>query len=240
MRQFLTLMTLSVLSALSMMAQLPQFTSIDYEGWVYNNPNVAISMNTIGSGRIVLYVNSVGLALSLTSPEFSCTGMDSIRADVQWFTRYFSDNNFDLNKATFTLVIDDLDGQGLDSVTYVPTTPGVSTHQATVTLAVPAGLEAARLRLVSWTGNVVSSGGVKQALFTPVAGGSSATVIAGDVDGSGAADIADVAILVDYLLSGHQQGLVIEAADVDQDGDATIADVSILIDRLLVGDPQLR
>lgn len=223
----------AALMAFNMAAQLPQFSSDEFDGWTYSNPNVPLTDSNIGTGKIVLYyVNSTGIALTLTSPIFSCQGIDSIEADVTWFTRNFSDNTFDLEKASLTLVLDDGDGMPLDSVTCTPTTPGVSTHHLTFTLPVPAGLNQARLRFVSWTGNVVSSGAIKQAHFTAV-GGSGPTIIPGDANGDGNADIADVAFVIDFLLTDNATGLNQAAADADHDGSISIADVALLIDILL-------
>ena len=224
----------TVLTSLSLAAQLPQFNSDEFDGWTYNNPNIPLTESNIGPGRIVLYVSS-GLVLMLTSPTFPCAGIDSIKADVTWYTKYFYDSNFDLDKASLTLVIDDINGMPIDSVTCVPTTPGVSSHQLKLTLPVPAGLSMARLRFVSWTGTVVSSGAIKRAVLTAVTG-SGPTVIPGDANGDGAADIADVAFIIDYLLSGDDTGLNHVAADVDHDGSISIADVATLIDKLLTGN----
>jgi hypothetical protein len=58
-------------------------------------------------------------------------------------------------------------------------------------------------------------------------------VLKGDVDSSGAVTIADVTVLIDYLLTGDSTGVNLIAADVDSSGVVTIADVSALIDKLL-------
>ncbi len=55
----------------------------------------------------------------------------------------------------------------------------------------------------------------------------------GDVDGDGMASIADVTIIIDYLLQGDGSGINLEAADVDQDGIIAIADITTLIDIIL-------
>ncbi len=59
-------------------------------------------------------------------------------------------------------------------------------------------------------------------------------VVKGDVDGDGSVGIADVTILIDYLLAG---GTINEAAaDMDDSGTVTISDVTALIDLLLSGN----
>ena len=57
----------------------------------------------------------------------------------------------------------------------------------------------------------------------------------GDVDGDGEVTIADVARLVDYLLTDGSTSGNPEAADCDSDGIVTISDVALLIDYLLKG-----
>ena len=57
----------------------------------------------------------------------------------------------------------------------------------------------------------------------------------GDVDGDGNVNIADVAALIDYLLSNNADSIDTDAADCDQDGSTTISDVTTLIDYLLTG-----
>ena len=57
--------------------------------------------------------------------------------------------------------------------------------------------------------------------------------LTGDVDHDGRISIADVVLLIDYLLSGSSDTPV--AADVDSDGVVSIADVASLIDFILSG-----
>ena len=67
-------------------------------------------------------------------------------------------------------------------------------------------------------------------------GGSTPTVLIGDVNNSGDVSIADVTALIDYLLSGDATGLNLAAADCNNSGDVSIADVTALIDYLLSGN----
>lgn len=62
---------------------------------------------------------------------------------------------------------------------------------------------------------------LEQQLFVP-----------GDVDGDGVVTIADVSVLVDYLLNGDDS-IIMENADADGDGEVAISDVSALVDMLL-------
>ena len=74
-----------------------------------------------------------------------------------------------------------------------------------------------------------SNGRLASTTFTVVV----TPVLKGDVDSSGAVTIADVTVLIDYLLTGDSTGVNLIAADVDSSGIVTIADVSALIDKLL-------
>ena len=55
----------------------------------------------------------------------------------------------------------------------------------------------------------------------------------GDVNSDGEVNIADVTALIDYLLSGNDADIDMNAADVNIDQDVNIADVTALIDMLL-------
>ena len=62
-------------------------------------------------------------------------------------------------------------------------------------------------------------------------------VLRGDVNSDNDVTIADVAMLIDYLLMGDAEavGANLEAADCNLDEDVSIADVAALIDYLLIG-----
>ena len=59
------------------------------------------------------------------------------------------------------------------------------------------------------------------------------STLSGDVDGDDVVSISDVAVLVDFLLNGNADGVILGNADCDHDGEIGIADVSVLIDSLL-------
>ena len=61
----------------------------------------------------------------------------------------------------------------------------------------------------------------------------SASVLRGDVNGSGSVSIDDVTCLIDYLLSGNASGVSLAGADCNQDGGISIDDLTSLIDYLL-------
>ena len=61
------------------------------------------------------------------------------------------------------------------------------------------------------------------------------TIVRGDVNGDGVANIADVTALVDYLVNQDAAGIKTDTADVTSDGTINIADVTALVDLLLNG-----
>ena len=61
----------------------------------------------------------------------------------------------------------------------------------------------------------------------------------GDVNNDGAVDINDVTALIDYLLTGSEDGVNLLAADMNTDGDVDINDVTALIDYLLTGSAKM-
>lgn len=234
MRKNLLFLCAAVIMCLTAWAQqLPQFSSDSFDDWTYNG--VALNMTNIVNGKITLYITRQGKVLNLVSPVFQCQGMDSIAAEVLWYTQNFYDSNFVLSKTALTMAIDDVEGNPVDSVTCVPTKTGVSNQTLKLTLAVPRGLARGQLRFVSWQADVTSCGAVKSVTLTPVSSSPQPGVLPGDVDNNGAVNIADVTELIDYLLSGNSAAINAAAADVDGDGHINISDVTSLIDKLLSG-----
>ena len=62
--------------------------------------------------------------------------------------------------------------------------------------------------------------------------------ICGDVDGSGAVNVADLTYLVDYLFFGGPPPPVMEAANVDGEGGVNVADLTYLVDYLFFEGPE--
>ncbi len=61
-------------------------------------------------------------------------------------------------------------------------------------------------------------------------------ILKGDVNNDKVVSIDDVTALIDYLLTGNDQGVNMQAADVDNSGNISIDDVTSLIDKLLNGN----
>ncbi len=57
--------------------------------------------------------------------------------------------------------------------------------------------------------------------------------LVGDVNGDGYVNINDVTALIDYLLNGNTDGVVIDRMDINQDGKTSIEDITFLINILL-------
>lgn len=227
-RLLLTFLASLALSLTAIAQELPQFTSSNFDGWVYSNASVALTSSNISSGNIVLYVSRYGDVVTLVSPPFQCAGIDSIKADVKWFTRYINNSEFDISKTALTMVLDDENGIPIDSVTSVPTQM-VTSHDLTLTLAVPAGTGTARLRFVSWKANSVSSGAIKRALFTAITATPPDEPMSGDIDGNGIVNVTDATLLIQSLLYDTQ----VTNADMDNNGIINISDATLLIDYVL-------
>jgi len=58
-------------------------------------------------------------------------------------------------------------------------------------------------------------------------------VILGDANGDGKVNITDVAIIVDYLLNGSTEYIIMTNADMNGDGDVNITDVSTIVNMIL-------
>lgn len=233
MRKFVLTIVAIMVSMTALAQDVPQFNRDDYEGWIYNNPTISLNTSTISSGKIVLYKDRNGKVLTLVSPAFSCNGMDSITAQIDWFTRTINDPEFVLSRTALTLAIDDAQGTPLDSVTIIPTTPGVSTHMLNYSIAVPAEADSIRLRLVSWQGTVVSSGAVRRAEFQ-ASTASQQQPQWGDVNGDGNVNVADVTWLIQKVLNGIPDEDII-LYDINHDRTVNVADVTKLISFVLVG-----
>ena len=57
----------------------------------------------------------------------------------------------------------------------------------------------------------------------------------GDVNGDGRVTVKDLTLLIDYLLSGDDTGIVLGNADVNRKGGVGVSDLTALIDLLLYG-----
>ena len=65
------------------------------------------------------------------------------------------------------------------------------------------------------------------------------TVTQGDVNMDGKCTIADVTVLINYLLSGSSDGVDVVAANVNGDDKVNISDVTALINLLLTGSSKM-
>ena len=72
---------------------------------------------------------------------------------------------------------------------------------------------------------------VQDMYFSNEAGGND--FLRGDVNGDGEVTIADVTVLINYMLTEDATGVNLDAVDCNQDNETTIADVTVLINYLL-------
>ena len=136
-------------------AQLPQFSPMHFEGWIYNNPFIELTSQDISNNRIVLYKTTQGFNYTLTSPEFPCRMGQTIDMTVTWVTDQWKSSNFDVSKVALTAAILDENDVALDSVTYRLTSSTVSrTNYLEMSIAIPRGLTSTRLRFAAWKADV--------------------------------------------------------------------------------------
>ena len=129
---------------LSLSAQLPQFSSKGFDGWIYSNPAIELNQSNIVNNKIYLYRTSTGLDLTLTSPLFACNAGQTLDMTVTWITDQWRSDHFVVSKVALTVAILNEGGEAVDSVTYTPVSVS-RTNYVNLSLAVPEGLtEAAK------------------------------------------------------------------------------------------------
>ena len=212
--------------AISSMAQVPQFSASDFAGWNYSNPAIELNTSTILGNRIVLYTTSTGLPLTLTSPEFLCSGGQIINMTVTWITDQWESAGFDVSKVGLTAALLNTNGVAVDSVTYTLTPATVSrTNTLLLSIAVPRGMTAARLRFASWKADVNSNGAVRQIKMT--------SVLKGDVNLDGEVTVADINAIVDIILGAEADAGLLSRADVNGDREISVADLNEVVNVIL-------
>lgn len=220
------LFMLLFLVMLSAHAQVPQFSSKSFEGWIYSNPAIELNQTNILNNRIVLYTTSQGRHLTLTSPAFACLAGHIIDMNVTWITDQWQTSGFNVSKVALTATLLDENGAPVDSVTFKPVSVS-RTNYVNLSLLVPKTMTAARLRFASWRADVNSNGAVRQIVMT--------SSLYGDVNLDGEVSIADVNAVLDVILGGGGDDQeLLERADVNRDGEVTVADVNAIVD-VIVG-----
>ena len=210
--------------ALAASAQVPQFSSEDFAGWIYTNPAIPLNQSSILNNRIVLYTTSTGLQLTLTSPDFSCFGGQVINMRVTWITDQWRDSGFDVNKVALTAALLDANGVAVDSVTAIPVNVS-RTNYLNMSITVPRGMTSAALRFASWKANVNNCGAGREIAIT--------SVLKGDVNLDGEITIADINAIIQVILGGQVSDDLRGRADVNEDKEVTVADINSVIDLIV-------
>ena len=223
MKRILPLLAALVM-ALAASAQVPQFSSEDFAGWIYTNPAIPLNQSTILNNRIVLYTTTTGLQLTLSSPVFSCFGGQVINMRVTWITDQWKDSGFDVNKVALTAALLDANGVTVDSVTTIPVNVS-RTNYLNMSLTVPRGMTSAALRFASWKANVNNCGAVREIAIT--------SVLKGDVNLDGEVTIADINAIIQVILGGQVSDDLRNRADVNEDKEVTVADINSVIDLIV-------
>ena len=201
-------------------AQVPQFSPSEFEGWTYNNPSIPLDQSNILNNKIALYMVSNGLALTLTSPDFSCYRGEVIDLNVTWITPQWTNENFRLDWVALTAALLDEGGTVVDSVTVVPATKS-KTNNLNMTLVVPRSIQHAKLRFAAWKSIVSNCGMVRQI--------KAATVNRADVNGDGEVSIADINAIINVILGLDEDPEMRLKTDVNGDGEVNVPDVNQVI-----------
>jgi hypothetical protein len=215
---------LMIAVGLMAVAQLPQFSSSSFADWVYTNPATELNQSNILNNRIYLYTTSTGLQLTLTSPEFTCVLGQGIDMRVTWITDQWQSSGFVVSKVALTAALLNEQGVAVDSVTYIPTSVS-RTNTVDLSIVVPNGLHAAKLRFASWKADVNSNGAVRQIKITPT--------LRADVNLDGEVNVADINAIVGVILGKPSEPELIQRADVNDNGEVNIADINRVLDYIL-------
>jgi len=208
-------------------AQVPQFSSRNFEGWIYNNPFYLLNQGNILGNKIVLYKTSTGQDFLLTSPQFDCKKGQTLEMDVTWILDQWKSEQFVASKVALTAALLDEAGTAVDSVTFTPTSVTKSINHVLLSIRVPRVINGARLRFASWRADVNSCGAVRQIDMV--------SSMYGDVNRDNEVSVADVNAIIDIILAaGTSDDAIMQRADVNRDGEVSLADINEVID-VIVG-----
>lgn len=130
--------------------------------------------------------------------------------------------------------------QALVSVKGVALKKNGNAYKNEFTVTIPGDWKADNLNIVAFVsrplGNALTDIYVTNANKRKLGEFDEPTSMRGDLDGDGNITIADISMLIDYILDPEATTVDIVAADCDQNGEVNIADVPTLIDRLLSGN----
>ena len=220
----LVLTLLMAVATLGAWAQVPQFSSNEFVGWVYNNPSLDLNASNILANRITLYTTSTGLAQTLTSPSFDCYAGQTLDMNVTWVTDQWTASYFVMSKVELTAALIDENGQTVDSVKWFPADLSRFNH-VEMSLYVKRSVRPARLRFAAWKADVNSYGAVRQIAIT--------SALRGDVNNDGEISVADVNAVIDVIMGGPADDALMSRADVNRDGEVTVADVNQIVELIL-------
>lgn len=224
MKRCISSLLLAFVVSIAAHGQLPQFSYMSFEDWVYSNPGVELNSDNILANRIYLYTTSQGLPLTLTSPQFTCRGGSILDMNVTWVTDQWQSEGFVERKVALTATILDANGAPVDSVTYTPHNL-TRVNDVNLSIVVPAGLSRMRVRFASWKADVKSNGAVRQINMS--------SLLRGDLNRDGTISISDINEMIGIIISGSLDDVPLLLVDLNDDGSVTIADINCIIDLIL-------
>ncbi len=210
--------------AMGAVAQVPQFSSTEFEEWLYNNTHIDLNATNILANKITLYTTSTGVTLTLTSPAFDCYAGQTLDMSVIWVTDQWTNSNFVMSKVELTAALLDENGVTVDSVTWKPTSVNRYNY-LDLPLNINRSLHSARLRFAAWKADVSSCGAVRQISIT--------SSLRGDVNNDKEITVADVNAIIDVIQGGVADDGLMTRADVNRDSEVTVADANQVVDLIL-------
>lgn len=222
----LCMMCAAVAMAVEVGDEICLFNQTHYSGWTYSRPNEELNTDYISHNHVRLYCNN-GVDYTLTSPQFSCSGIGKLEVSARWVTDGYGDDNFVLMDTWLTIALIDDAGCSCDSVDVYPL-PQLEMNP-TVTLTVPSHLKTARIRLAAWEATVNSNGAVRRVSAKVLE--TAAVYPKGDVNGDGEVTSADISIIVNRL-AGLDFFDYANREDVNGDGEITASDIAEVVNIL--------
>lgn len=195
------------------------FNLNSYEGWKYNNPTYELNRTNISQLHIRLFKSNQGVDYTLVSPQFDCSGFDSLIVNVDYITNFTS---YQVNKVPLTFTITDVSGNVVASQT-VDAQKSIVEQKLNVCLPIhETGLMT--LSLAALKADLNNNGAVRTVVVRAVKG------FKGDVNRDGVVDVDDVNAIINIILDSSVFDI---HADVNGDGMVDVDDVNEVINLIL-------
>lgn len=156
------LFVLLLITSFSALSQegLPIFSSDSYQGWVYDRNDFTLSPSTIAAYKVSIYKAQNGDKYSLTSPQFNTNETTKIKVNFDWKCDSYSQNSYDILKASPTIEILNEDNKVINFIThYLPSKNLI--HNISVELDVVPSSNI-KVRIISHDSDIQNDGAIKK------------------------------------------------------------------------------